>query len=218
MREYWQINNVMLASEMILFTIEREEVEASDVSRVKDSRSRLVSSRELALHCKGRIEFSFNGYDDDSREMFEIEEAKRYVAQLDDVMLELFLFVRTEPPAHTLSLFVFSLFGVGWQGERSVPGKPGKYIVDIPAMTPFVRRHFGGLNFICKRLEIPEEEIARISIAVMKHLVMIPMQNVRNRQSTPASRPSMRSTSLVGGSLDPYIPRGAGRSRYYASR
>jgi len=168
LREYWQINNVMLASEMILFTIEREEVEAGDVSRVEDFRSRLVSSRELALHCKGKVEFSFNGYDDDPREMFEMQEANRYVAQLDHVMLELFFFIRTAPPAHTLSLFVFSLFGVGWEGERSVPGKPGKYIVDLPAMTPFLRRHFGGLNLICERLEIPEEEIARISIAVMR--------------------------------------------------
>src|ERR1700751_5038404 len=104
----------MLGCEMILFTIDRAEVEAGDVSRVSDFRKRLTSSRELALHCQGKIEFGFNGYNDDPRELCEIEVGRRYIALLDEVLFELFFFVRTDPPANTLKLFVFCLFGVGW--------------------------------------------------------------------------------------------------------
>ena len=170
LRDYWRANNMLFGFETITFAIDREEVEAGDVSRAKDFRERLTSSRELALHCQGKIDISFNGYDDDLREMFEMEEGRRYIALLDEVFLELFFFVRTELPANTLMLFVNCLFGIGWEGERSTPAKPGKYIVDFPAMGPWLNRHFVGLNFICEWLALSEEEDKRISHAVMKPL------------------------------------------------
>jgi hypothetical protein len=50
--------------------------------------------------------------------------------------------------ANTLMLFVFCLFGVGWEGERSTPTKREKYIiVDFSAVMPWLNRDFMGLNF-----------------------------------------------------------------------
>jgi hypothetical protein len=170
LKEYWRVNNLIFASEIIIFAIDRAEVEACDVSRAKDFRERLTSSRELALHCQAKIDISFNGYDDDPREFFEMEEGRQYMALLDEVFLELFFFVRTEPPANTLMLFVFCLFGIGWEGERSTPTKRGKYIVDFPAMAPWLNRHFMGLNFIGEWLGLSEEDDKRITHAVMKPL------------------------------------------------
>jgi hypothetical protein len=170
LQEYWRANNLLLNSQTILFAIDRAEVESADVSRVSEFRERLTSSRELALHCQGKIELSFNGYDKDPRELFEIEIARRYLALLDEVLFELFFFVRTDPPANTLKLFLFCLFGAGWESERPKSGKPGKYMVDFSAMGPFLNRHFTGLNYICEWLGLPEEEIKRISLGVMTPL------------------------------------------------
>jgi hypothetical protein len=170
LEEYWRINNLILGGEAILFTIDREEVGNGDVSRLKEFRRRLTSCRELALHCQGKIQISFNGYDEDRRELFEIEEGRRYIALLDEVLLELFFFVQTDPPANTLMLFVFSLFGCGWESVRSQPGRPEKYAVDYSAMAPWLERHFWGLNIICEWLGLPEAENERIADAIMKPL------------------------------------------------
>lgn len=168
LREYWRVNSMLFKFESFLFMIEREEVETLDISRVKEFRSRICSTKELALHCQGKIEFSFSGYDDDPNELYEIEEVRRYIEVLDHAFSELFFFMRTAEPAVTLMLFIFSLFGVGWEGERSVPGNPGKFVVDFSLMGPFLRRHFDGLNLISEWLGLPDEEIMRITKAVFK--------------------------------------------------
>src|SRR5262245_60743720 len=108
---------MLLGFESFLFMIERDEVETGDVSRVEEFRSRLTSTKELALHCQGKVEFSFSGYDFDPRELYEIDEVKRYIALLDAAFPELFFFVRTREPMITLKLFMFALFGVGYEGE-----------------------------------------------------------------------------------------------------
>ena len=43
---------------------------------------RLTSLKDFALHCQGKIQFGFAGYDDDPRELFEIDEVRWYVAVL----------------------------------------------------------------------------------------------------------------------------------------
>ena len=75
-----------------------------------------------------------------------------------------------EEPATTLRLFVFCIAGVCWEGERSTPGNPRKVIVDFEMLAPFFARHFKYLNHICEWLELPAEEVERISHAVAKTL------------------------------------------------
>ncbi len=122
LKEYWRVNNMLFGFESFLFMIEREEVETGDISRVEEFRTRITSTKELAFHCQGKVEFSFSGYDDDPRELYEIEEVKRYVALLDAAFAELFFFVRTVEPMVTLKLFIFCLFGV----VSKVSGPTGK--------------------------------------------------------------------------------------------
>jgi len=99
-----------------------QEVKAKDLARATEFRRRLTSTKELALHCQGKINVSFDGYDDDPRELFEIDEVKEYVALLAESIPELFFFARTHKPATTLVLFMFCLAGLGWERERATPG------------------------------------------------------------------------------------------------
>jgi hypothetical protein len=165
--EYWHIHRMLFSFETFLFIIERDEVEAGDVSRVCEFWARLLSKRELALHCQGKVELSFSGYDDDARALFEVEEVREYMALLDRALPELFFFIRTEVPAATLKLFMFSLFWVGWEDQRSTPDKPGKVIVDFSKSGPFLTAHFASLNRVSKWVELPDSEVLRISKAVM---------------------------------------------------
>jgi hypothetical protein len=168
LREYWRINNLLLGFEIILFTVARGEVESADISRVEDFWRRLLRHKGLALHCQGKISFSFSGYDEDPRECFEIEDIRRYIALLDEAVPELFFFARAEEPAHTLKLFLFFLGGTGWEGERSTPGNPRKVIVDYDVLKPFFERHFLYLTYISEFLGLEVEEMTRIGDAVYK--------------------------------------------------
>jgi hypothetical protein len=138
LKEYWRVSNLFFEHDYIMFVVGIQEVKAMDASRAKVFRSRLCSTKELALHCQGKITISFDGYDDDSRELFEIDEVKQYVALLDEALPELFFFARTEDRHSTIMFFIFCLVGVGWESERSTPGNPQKVIVDYARLGPFL--------------------------------------------------------------------------------
>ena len=172
MQEYWRVNNLLFGSELILFVVDIEEVRSKNILRVQEFRNRLCSTKELALHCQGKIHISFSGYDDDPRELFEIEEVRQYVGFLDEALPELFFFARSEEPGNTIGLFIFCLVGIGWEDERSTPGDPQKVIVEYGSLGPFLERHFMHLNYIAEWTGLPEEELARINDGVAKSMGM----------------------------------------------
>ena len=76
LRRYWEFNHLLFNFEAIIFMIDRDSVENSDLSTVMHFVQRLTSSKDFALHCQGKIQFGFAGYDDDPRELFEIDEVR----------------------------------------------------------------------------------------------------------------------------------------------
>lgn len=150
--------------------IDRELVDNMELSPVMHFVRRLTSSMELALYCQGKIQFGFAGYDDDPRELFEIDSVRRYVAVLDQNFNELFFFLPYEEPAIALRLFVLCIAGVFWECERSTPGNPRGVIVDLDILAPFLERHYTYLNHISEWLGLPDEELEGISRGVAKTL------------------------------------------------
>jgi len=67
----------------ILFVIERDEVERSDISRVEDFFKTLLASEKEARANFQNIDISFYGCDGDTRELFEIENVREFVRKLD---------------------------------------------------------------------------------------------------------------------------------------
>ena len=176
LKEYWRVNNMLFGVAGIVLMVDSKEVVAKDVSRVTDFWRRLCATKELALHCQGKIEIGIYGYDDDPRELFEIEEVRQFIRILDEALPELFFFACAGKPATTLMLFVFCLAGISWEGERSTPGDPRKYIVDFGMLGPFLERHFSGLNLIAEWLGLSEKEIERMSKASAKMIGCLPPQ------------------------------------------
>jgi hypothetical protein len=184
LQPYWALNNMLMESSGVLFVLDCQDVRAMDISRAENFFHRLCATKELAYECQGKIEIGFFGYDDEPRELWEIEEVRRYVALLDEAFPELFFFVRTEISTATLSLFVFCLMPVSWESERSTPEISRRVIVDLEAMPAFLERHFLGLNLISEWLGLPAEEIRRISEAVGKLLGYTPKPTTTKQSST----------------------------------
>ncbi len=170
LRSYWELNELLIDSLAVLYVFDAGDVQANDTNHVRVFFDRLLKTRELAAAMQGKIEFSFSGYDEDRRELFEIEEVRRYVGHLDRALPELLFFIRTDEGAHTLKLFVFCLCEAAWEGARSTPGHPARVTFDTTRLADFLKFHWPGLNNVAEWLNLSVAENKRISYAVMECL------------------------------------------------
>lgn len=168
---YWALNNLLTDSGHILFVFIPEEIESGDTSRVRNFFDRLSSSKELAHNCMNKVEFSFSGYDFDSRELFEIEGVRRYISQLSDALPEFLFFIKTENPGHTLRLFVASLCSGSIIGPRATQkGTKHKVVFDTKLITKFLNGKWPGLNTLTHWLNMSEDENKAITYSVFRCL------------------------------------------------
>ena len=141
---------------------------ATDTSFPRVFFDNLRATKELAYGCQGKIEILFWGYEDDPRELFEIDEVRQYVGRLDAVLPELFFFARADDDAVTLRLFMHCLMAVGWASD---PAKQPRYVdFDLTRLDRFLERHFLGLNEIAEWIGLSEEELKAISDSAVKAL------------------------------------------------
>jgi len=169
LQAYWSVNKIIVETSVIVYVIDNEEVMVSDVSRPRNFFDRLRLTKELAHACQGKVEITFFGYEDDPRELFEIEEVRKYVALLDDALPELFFFVRTEAPTSTIRLFALCLTKVWWVKMPSAP--TGRMVgLNTDKVGLFLTKHFPALNEMTEWVGMPIEENKRISLAVCQCL------------------------------------------------
>lgn len=64
--------------------IDRSEVDLNESARASELLRSFVTSPESARAHQERVEFAFRGYDEDSRELWEIPEVRRFLADLDE--------------------------------------------------------------------------------------------------------------------------------------
>lgn len=170
LQAYWAVNNLMIESSYIHFIIDRIEVRGLNTTRPREFFDRLRKTKELAYQCQGKVEISFHGYDRDVRELFEIEEVRRYISVLDVALPELFFFVRTEAPAHTLKTFALCQTCVSLPDGRSTRKITRKVVFDTDKIGAFLIRHWPGLNEMTEWLSMSIEENKKISFDVVRCL------------------------------------------------
>jgi len=170
LQAYWALNKMIVESSYVVYVLDEHDVKTCDVSRLREFFDRLRATKELAYECQGKIEISFYGYDDDPRELFEIEEVRNYVGLLDAVLPELFFFARTGQPTYTLRTFALCQTNVSWKDGRSTRTVTREVEFDTDKVAAFFGRHCLGLNEITDWLGMSIEENKEITFAVFKCL------------------------------------------------
>lgn len=170
LQAYWELNKIISESSSILYVLDEHDVKNLEVAMPRAFFDRLRCSKELAHECQGKVEISFSGYDEDPRELFEIEEVRAYVAVLDRALPELFFFVRTERPTYTLMTFALCQTEVEWVDGRSTKAVTKEVRFDTRNVAGFLERHWPGLNELTDWLGMSIEENKRISFAVIRCL------------------------------------------------
>ncbi|MEI7867191.1 MAG: DUF4365 domain-containing protein [Candidatus Methylumidiphilus sp.] len=167
---YWAINDLIISHQHFLFIIDRKDVGALRVDEPRQFFDRIRSTRELASHCQGKVELSFHGYDDDSRELYEIDEVRRYVPILVSALPELFFFVYTGEYSHSLKTLAMCLSEVKILSKTSKNYGQIHVNFSTDKIAEFLESHFPGINEMTEWLSMPLEENKRISYDVANAL------------------------------------------------
>lgn len=177
LKEYWEVNRLLVESPYIHFIIDRPEVIAQETIRPREFFDRLRSTKELTYHCQGKVEISFHGYDYDRRELFEIEEVRKFVPQLCAALPELLFFIRTQQPTHALRALALCHSKVKWMHGRSSRKVTQKVEVTTKEVANFLMLLWPGLNEMTEWLGMSIEENKTISYDVMKCLGFNPLRD-----------------------------------------
>ncbi|WP_082334061.1 DUF4365 and DUF1817 domain-containing protein [Pseudomonas syringae] len=171
---YWAMNDIIANHNYFLFIIDRIDVNAMDFSTVREFFDRIRSTRELADHCQGKIEISFHGYNEDSRELFEISEVRAFASRLSTILPELLFFAYTGERCNGLKTIAMCLTEV--KRLSPTPNADNKIPVEISTeqIAKFLSELWPGLNELTEWLNMTIDENKRISYDAIRALGFTP--------------------------------------------
>ncbi|MFY9619729.1 MAG: chlororespiratory reduction 6 domain-containing protein [Pyrinomonadaceae bacterium] len=141
----------------IVILIAREEVESQDISRILSMLKTLLSNPETAKKHFEKIDIAFHGYDDDTRELFEIPEVRNSVFKLDEAFPYWFYFLSKN--ALGLQALVLCFLPPYLTEEAKAEIFPER-------LQPLLlERWFPAMNQVCEFVKMPEEEIVTSYVA-----------------------------------------------------
>ena len=142
-----------LGADWLRVVVDRSEVEALDVSGTAATLSRVLADRDAVERYRGRVDLAFFGYSNDSRELRDIPEVRRFCSKLDDAFPYWFYFLSTE--GVTLGVLACCLCSVAQL-------RPG--VVSFgPDLLEFMTRHYEALNWLFDNYSLDERLNVEIS-------------------------------------------------------
>ncbi|WP_219952006.1 hypothetical protein [Dickeya zeae] len=138
--------------------VSRDEVESKDLSKILNKLKPLIISKKLASKSEGKIEISFDGYNHDSRELFQINEVIDYVKSFSNEFPYLFYFIKKDSVYKTLLIIYLCHYHDKNSDE---------------ACLSFFNDQFCGLNQITDWLNMSLDENKRITEEVTNSITGI---------------------------------------------
>jgi hypothetical protein len=136
-------------------------VKAQDISSVLRVADALSSSRESALHNRGRVSLTFDGYERDQREIWEIPEIRSFVKKLHAEWPSWMFFISNSNYSFT------ALFQCLVKVRRT--NDPNKsQLLELPP--EILVQGFEGINLICDEYQLGDEVCNNESHRIMSAL------------------------------------------------
>ncbi len=141
--------------------VDRRDVERSDVDPTLKVLKRLLEDRETVVRFRGRLDLGFAGYDDDVRELYEIEEVRSFLADLDKTFpfWLYFLDLRTE----TLTVILLSFC-------RYSRAPDGVFVIDRADQERFFVDHSRAVTWLFDNYSLDEKEYQVLTTQITKYL------------------------------------------------
>jgi hypothetical protein len=146
----------------LVIVITRQEVESLDITGPLNMLQPLLESPQTARNHFEKIDLAFHGYDDDSRELFEIPDVRNFVFKLDDAFPYWFYFLsKNDLGLQALILCFMPPYLTEVAKQQIFPERLQPLLLE---------RWFPAMNHVCEFVEMPEEEIERLTNRVMSYV------------------------------------------------
>ena len=142
--------------------VSKDEVLAGDTSATIDMLNRLTCTPDTARAYRERVDLGFHGYDDDTRELFEIQEVRDYVRALDNAFPYWLFFLSKQYLGLQCVLLCLLLPFLNDTGKARVfPQQIGE-LLD--------RRWFPAMNQVSVYAGLDEDEIERLTDRAVEYI------------------------------------------------
>ena len=151
LEEHWAVTKLMSSAGHILFTVDRDDIDARDTSDIDSFISRITSNLPLCEKLQGKIDISVSGYDSDPRELWDIPEVRDWFKLVEPVVKYWFYFLTTHGKAGGLKVLAACLCNAK-AGERIDAAGRREIILDNNLLGKLMERNFIYLNDMTDRL------------------------------------------------------------------
>ena len=149
-----------------IIVVSRDEVEGRVAPSSVDAFRSCLSSPERALSFFEKLDVAFHGYDNDSRELFEIPEVRTFVNELDDQFpFWLFFLTKSGVGLQCIMLCLMPPYLTDEARRRIHPER----LDDLLS-----KRWFPAMNHICKYVSFTERKIESLSNSVVDYFTQGP--------------------------------------------
>jgi hypothetical protein len=153
----------LLDKDVIIFEISRKQVEDNDISEVLDFLDILSNDLEKSIAVMNKCYLLVSGYDDDSRELYEIKEVVDVIRKLDEQFPYWFFYLNNEPKYKGLHLLMCCLC-------RYTKDANGGIYIDTEDLQKFLLKHFISMNELFKKFNLPQILNDQISTRITSYI------------------------------------------------
>ena len=153
----------------IILRVPKNDVNNLDIEPVIKAIERFQQSSELILNLKNSIDISFDDYEDDSRELFEIEEVCNYADTLYKSH-NCWPYLMAMDNAAAFMRLLFCIY-VPFKKTEEKELKKFKIEFEDKEAWPFIEGLFGDLNSYCEEKGLSMETNREITAKIVSHLI-----------------------------------------------
>ena len=159
---FWEQNKMLLKFQKMILIVDKESIEKKNFNDIVSVFERIQSNSELIMNYKDNIEISIHGYDNDSRELFQIDEVREWLHQIVDKVEGWLYFLNMSENSQFLKLLFISNIQYELHPEKNTQTK--RYLeYNKEKAKDFVFVLFNNFNAFCERQNISDEVNKEIS-------------------------------------------------------
>lgn len=170
---FWEVNKMLKEQERMVFIVSRPEIEKNEYSGLLDTLKRLEVNSELLTTSKGKIDILIHGYNDDPRELYEIEEVRNWIKTVFEGIQGWAYFLAMDESAKFLRLMQLCNIDYTVVKEGHITkssSEERKVKVDLRSGVPFLLALYDNLNLFCEKHSISVEINKEISLKLAEYL------------------------------------------------
>lgn len=159
------MRNTARQMHLLLFHVAKMEVETGDISRLKEFFDMFEAAPDVLSDIRNKLVLGVQGYDDDSREVYEIPEVRNWFSKAEKMLLGWAYYLLLDSEFSTFHVFFFctckfEVKGVSNDGAHKILN------ISHSEGAAFLKRHFEWLNEFTEKHQIPLSVNKEISLAM----------------------------------------------------